>query len=166
MLIDTCFVISCNAIVKPQPLQLRYKMLSEKMGTISNNTESRMKRNTTIEILRFLFIYLIVVTHVFIHGNNLEYSSVYTLGANLLTSFHFEVVMLGKIGVIGFVFISGYYGIKLNIGKPSFLYLLFSSSTCLNPSFITSLSNGSSSFVLCEQSPSKAKYKFSDLFAK
>ena len=76
-----------------------------------------MKRNTTIEILRFLFIYLIVVTHVFIHGNNLEYSSVYTLGANLLTSFHFEVVMLGKIGVIGFVFISGYYGIKLNIGK-------------------------------------------------
>ncbi len=79
--------------------------------------ETLVKRNTTVEMLRLFFMYLIVVIHVFLHGYNLEYESIFSLGKHISTIFHFEMVMLGKLGVIGFIFISGYYGINFSIKK-------------------------------------------------
>ena len=69
------------------------------MGSLS-------RRNTSVEILRILAMFLIVLSHYVVHSGviNTELS----LGFN---KFLFEVGSLGNIGVILFVLITGYYSI-------------------------------------------------------
>lgn len=74
-------------------------------------------RNSSIEILRFVFMFLIVLLHVYVHGTNLDYETIYHWGNNWNTVPSLIFFTLGKIGVTGFIFISGYYGIKTNVSK-------------------------------------------------
>lgn len=83
----------------------------------SNATVKSKQRNSTIELLRFLFMFLIVVYHAYYHGCNGNRESIYALGANPATAFHLCIFSLGKLGVTGFMFISGYYGIRMNRKK-------------------------------------------------
>lgn len=72
------------------------------------------RRNSSIEMLRFAFMFLIVVLHAYGHGSHLDYEAIYALGAEPSTALHLCIFSLGKIGVTGFMFISGYYGIRMN----------------------------------------------------
>ena len=80
------------------------------------------KRNTSIEILRILFMLLILIGHVYAHGSNLDYQLIYSYAGHLDTFWHTSMFSLCKIGVTGFIFISGFYGIKFNLKK---LLILF-----------------------------------------
>lgn len=71
-------------------------------------------RNSSVELLRFVFMYLIVLLHVYGHGSGLDYERIYCWGASPETMPHLLLFSLGKIGVTGFMFISGYYGIRTN----------------------------------------------------
>lgn len=71
-------------------------------------------RNSSVELLRFVFMYLIVLLHVYGHGSGLDYERIYRWGASPETMPHLFFFSLGKIGVTGFMFISGYYGIRAN----------------------------------------------------
>lgn len=83
------------------------------------------KRNTSIEILRILFMLLILIGHVYAHGSNLDYQLIYSYAGHLDTFWHTSMFSLCKIGVTGFMFISGFYGIKFNLKK---LLILFFTS--------------------------------------
>lgn len=85
--------------------------------TSSETTVSCKQRNSTIELLRFAFMFLIVVLHAYGHGYHLDYEAIYSLGAEPSTALHLSIFSLGKIGVTGFMFISGYYGIRMNRRK-------------------------------------------------
>lgn len=71
-------------------------------------------RNSSVELLRFGFMYLIVLLHVYGHGSGLDYEMIYNWGTEINTMPHLFLFSLGKIGVTGFMFISGYYGIRTN----------------------------------------------------
>ena len=73
-------------------------------------------RNSAIELLRFLFIIGIVIGHVYAHGRG-DMDWVYSLGSNWSTAIHLSLFSLGKLGVTGFIFISGYFGIKMSRKK-------------------------------------------------
>lgn len=62
------------------------------------------KRNSNIEILRILSIFLIVISHYTVHNGISNY--LLPLGINRII---LEVMTLGNIGTILFVFISGYF---------------------------------------------------------
>lgn len=81
------------------------------------------KRNTSIEILRILFMLLILIGHVYAHGSNLDYQLIYSYAGHLDTFWHTSMFSLCKIGVTGFIFISGFYGIKFNLKKLLILFL-------------------------------------------
>lgn len=74
-------------------------------------TSLRLPRNSSVELLRFIFMYFIVLLHVYGHGTGLNYGLIYNWGTDIDTAFHLSLFSLGKIGVSGFMFISGYYGI-------------------------------------------------------
>lgn len=74
------------------------------------------KRNSTVELLRCLFMYLIMVHHVFVHGVD-HYKDIFSLPQDPSNWPSFELFLLGKGGVVGFIFISGFYGINYNIKK-------------------------------------------------
>lgn len=80
-------------------------------------------RNTSIELLRFLFMFGIVLSHGMAHGSNLNYELIYSWGGQFPEAVHLSLFSLGKIGVTGFMFISGFYGIKF---KPRSFFLLIS----------------------------------------
>lgn len=84
----------------------------------------KQPRNTSIELLRFAFMFLIVLIHVYGHGTELNYEQIYDFGKNVNTAFHLSLFSLGKIGVTGFMFISGYYGIHANRFKVIDLILI------------------------------------------
>lgn len=87
-------------------------------------------RNSTVELLRFFFMLSIVLLHVYGHGSHLNYRWIYSLGDNCDTAIHLALYSLCKLGVTGFMFISGYYGIRMDKIKllklvvTSFLYFV------------------------------------------
>lgn len=70
-------------------------------------------RNTAVEVLRIFFMCCIVMSHGLAYGSNMNYELIYAWGQDVSTFFHLSMFSLGKIGVTGFIFISGYYGIRL-----------------------------------------------------
>ena len=87
------------------------------MGTV------KAPRNTSVELLRFAFMYLILLLHAYIHGTELDYERIYLWGANPGTAPHLALFSLSQIGVTGFMFMSGYYGIHATRGKAANLIL-------------------------------------------
>lgn len=75
------------------------------------------QRNTSIELLRLWFMVMIVTIHAYGHGSGLNYDWMYSLGNNWSTAYHLGLLSLGKCGVTGFMFISGYYGMSLKWNK-------------------------------------------------
>lgn len=84
----------------------------------------KQPRNTSVELLRFAFMFLIVLLHVYGHGTELNYEQIYDWGNSTNTAFHLAIFSLGKIGVTGFMFIAGYYGIHANRFKVIDLILI------------------------------------------
>lgn len=88
-----------------------------------------IKRNSSIELLRILFIVLIMLTHTYGHGSG-DITKIYDLGNNFTTSWNLSLYSLCQLGVTGFMFISGYYGLHFSIKKllklfaVTFFYLL------------------------------------------
>lgn len=76
-----------------------------------------LSRNTSVELLRFVFMFLIFLLHVYGHGSGHDLERIYHWGTEIGTMPHLFLFALGKIGVTGFMFISGYYGIKANRHK-------------------------------------------------
>ena len=74
-------------------------------------------RNSSIELLRMWFMLMIVTIHAYGHGCGLDYDYLYSLGSDWSTAHHLGLLSLGKCGVTGFVFISGYYGVSLKWNK-------------------------------------------------
>lgn len=74
-------------------------------------------RNSSIELLRLWFMFMIVLIHAYVHGVGLKYEYLYSLGEDWNTAYHLGLVSLGKCGVTGFMFISGYYGVSLKWNK-------------------------------------------------
>lgn len=75
------------------------------------------RRNSYIELLRFFFMFLIVLIHIYGHGSHLDYDTIFSWGRTPDTAIHLVLFSLGQMGVTGFMFISGYYGIKMNKDK-------------------------------------------------
>lgn len=91
---------------------------------ISGETGLKSSRNSTVELLRFIFMFLIVLLHVYVHGTGLDYEQIYNWGEDWNTAFHLSLFSLAKIGVTGFIFISGFYGIHSNKHKVIDLVLI------------------------------------------
>ena len=79
--------------------------------------EKFINRNSSIELLRMWFMLMIVTIHAYGHGCGLDYDYLYSLGSDWSTAHHLGLLSLGKCGVTGFVFISGYYGVSLKWNK-------------------------------------------------
>ena len=58
----------------------------------------KQPRNTSIELLRFAFMFLIVLLHVYAHGTEHDYQQIYDWGKNMDTAFHLSLFSIGKIG--------------------------------------------------------------------
>lgn len=83
---------------------------------------NKKTRNSSIEILRIAFMFFILTIHVYGHGSALNYDWIYGLGSEWTSAWNLSLYSLGKIGVTGFIFISGYFGIKTN--KRSLIQIL------------------------------------------
>lgn len=79
-------------------------------------------RNSNIEILRVIFMFLILVNHVYGHGSGLNLKWIYSLGLEWDTAWNLALDSLCKLGVTGFIFISGYFGIRTT--KKSLAHIL------------------------------------------
>ncbi len=69
-------------------------------------------RNSSVELLRFVFIYCILLIHIYGFGGESYPDHIFELGHSFTTLHHLSLNCLGQIGVTGFMFISGFYGIK------------------------------------------------------
>lgn len=103
-------------------------------------------RNSSIELLRLWFMLMIVTIHAYGHGCGLDYDYLYSLGSDWSTAHHLGLLSLGKCGVTGFMFISGYYGISLKwkkigamIAMLSFYMLLLAVAGGQGPAVIKSM---------------------------
>ena len=67
-----------------------------------------MERNSKIELLRILSMFMIVLSHCSVHSG-INFSSL-PLGFNREI---LELSMLGNVGVILFIFITGYFSINI-----------------------------------------------------
>jgi len=83
---------------------------------------TKKARNSSIESLRIFFMFLILSIHIYGHGSGLNYDWIYSLGADWSTAWNLSLFSLGKVGVTGFIFISGYFGIKTS--KHSLMQIL------------------------------------------
>lgn len=81
------------------------------------------ERNSSVEILRMLFMAGIVFLHAYYHGSNADIEWIYGLGTSTDSSYQLILYSLSRLGVTGFMFISGYYGIRMNAVR---LYRLLS----------------------------------------
>lgn len=72
-------------------------------------------RNMTVEYLRVIFIFLIVLLHILWN----DYGGVYLMASNQSTEAYIQLGLtnLTSLGVTGFILISGYYGVKLKISR-------------------------------------------------
>lgn len=75
------------------------------------------QRNSSVEMLRLFFMFCIVLFHVYLHGSHFDYEWIYSLGSELGTSWNLVLYSLSMLGVTGFMFISGYYGVNLSCSK-------------------------------------------------
>lgn len=75
------------------------------------------KRDTNIELLRIVLMLMIISHHVIVHGFGLK--NITSPNYNINNSTYIEILLNSffVIGVNGFVFISGYFGIKFNLRK-------------------------------------------------
>lgn len=78
-------------------------------------------RNMTVEYLRVIFIFLIVLLHILWK----DYGGIYLMPSNQSTEAYIQLGLtnLTSIGVTGFILISGYYGVKLKISRILFLWI-------------------------------------------
>lgn len=74
-------------------------------------------RNSSIELFRFFSMVGIVIYHCILWGTNKNYNYIYGLGTDWHTASHLSLYSLGNVGVTSFMFLSGWFGIKLNWGK-------------------------------------------------
>jgi hypothetical protein len=74
------------------------------------------KRNSSVELLRMVFMLLIVIYHAYMHGD-VAMEDICLMGQSLDSLRHWAFLMVGKCGVTGFIFISGYYGLKFRKEK-------------------------------------------------
>ncbi len=101
------------------------------------------KRNANIEILRVFFMLIILFHHFFSHGLNIGKIGSAALPLNEVNICNAAFHLVTHFGVVGFMFISSYYGINLKISKVCrlWLQLLFYSFfivlgySCLTQSF-------------------------------
>ena len=80
-------------------------------------------RNSSVEILRMVFMAGIVFLHAYYHGSCANIDWIYGLGTSSDSSYQLMLYSLSRLGVTGFMFISGYYGIRMNAFR---LYRLLS----------------------------------------
>lgn len=90
----------------------------------NQNTDAKpLGRNYSIEILRFALMFLIVIEHYCTHGLN-YYVNEYTNHLNSdLYPLHLIFSSVGMLGVSGFMFISGFYGIRFRFDRLKSLWL-------------------------------------------
>lgn len=74
-----------------------------------------MKRNSNIELLRFILMFMICVWHMFVVG--MEYSKLRTGSISVETTLDFLPMSICVPAVNTFMLISGYYGMKFKIDK-------------------------------------------------
>jgi surface polysaccharide O-acyltransferase-like enzyme len=80
------------------------------------------KRNSGIELYRILLMFLIVLLHFFAHGYGLLFETVASSDLqptnwSVFSGFHIALYSVCMIGVTGFMFISGYYGMNFSLSK-------------------------------------------------
>ena len=74
-------------------------------------------RNTSVEVLRVFFMFLVVLLHGYYYGLNGHLEVIYAFGDNSISYCHAILYSLSRVGVTGFMFISGYYGVSLSNSK-------------------------------------------------
>lgn len=78
---------------------------------------TKTSRNTNIEILRVFFMFVILFHHFFSHGLNIGKIGGDELPINIQNSIYASFHLVTHFGVVGFMFISSYYGITLKTNK-------------------------------------------------
>lgn len=79
-----------------------------------NLFQSYYKRNSSVEALRIVFMFGIVLLHAYYHGSGGDINWIYNLGCDNANAYQLSIYALTRLGVTGFMFISGYYGIRMN----------------------------------------------------
>lgn len=86
--------------------------------------QSFSKRNTSVEVLRLVFMLGIVLLHAYYHGSDGDIEWIYSLGCDNANAYQLSIYSLTRLGVTGFMFISGYYGVNMNKNKVIELLLI------------------------------------------
>ncbi len=102
------------------------------------NPAQAKTRNSNIELFRLFLMFVILFHHFFSHGLNVVEIGTAAFPLNLENNINTSLFILTHFGVVGFMFISSYYGIKLKISKALrlWLQLLFYSVVILAAYFI------------------------------
>ena len=88
-----------------------------------NHQYKNKVRNSNIEILRVFFMLVILFHHFFTHGLHVGYIGSDQFPLNFENNINASLALLTHFGVIGFMFISSYYGINLKISKACKLWI-------------------------------------------
>ena len=84
---------------------------------MSDLINDKRTRNANIELLRIFFMFVILFHHFFSHGLNIGRIGSEEVPINPVNNINASLCLLTHFGVIGFMFISSYYGINLRISK-------------------------------------------------
>jgi surface polysaccharide O-acyltransferase-like enzyme len=79
-------------------------------------------RNGNVELLRLLLMFMIVTLHYIVHGRGYAANGFANIHSSATYSIEMTLAVLCQLGVTGFMFISGYYGIQF---KKSRLFSLW-----------------------------------------
>jgi surface polysaccharide O-acyltransferase-like enzyme len=82
-------------------------------ATASTLKQTPRQRNLNIEALRILFMFLIVMFHYLIHGRGYFLAGFQNFSNSGTYVGEISLTALGELGVTGFMFISGFFGINL-----------------------------------------------------